>query len=411
MVSAKSKYSGQLISRELAQRLGVPEPPTAAIVFATQVKHETADMADWALGTKNNNPLNLTGSNMLWQGYGQVGYYQGGSTSEFHNNFARFDTLENGCRACAANYLGRYYPNVIAAYKSGNPISLAQAIQDSPWDSGHYGGRLVAEVQAELSNYATPQPAPTSAQPTGDFISYTVQPGDTLSKIGAKFGVPWQTITGYKSGNPNLIYVGEVLAVPKVAAPAPVEKPSETSTTYVVKSGDTLSAIASQYGVGVGDISGYKSGNPNLIYPGEVLTIKLPTPPTPQPTPEPPPVVNPTPKPAEEEKPPVSPPIAPSGDEAEISPSEVSEPEKEPETVSKMPILGKGVAILAILKDFIQRITSRKFLLAVGTIVGISQGNVTDAVGTDVANILKVLVALVYIIVQGWAEAEKNKTI
>jgi len=45
------------------------------------------------------------------------------------------------------------------------------------------------------------------------------------------------------------------------------------SQKYTVKSGDTLSAIAKQYGVGTGSISGYKSGNPNLIYPNEVLSI------------------------------------------------------------------------------------------------------------------------------------------
>ena len=43
--------------------------------------------------------------------------------------------------------------------------------------------------------------------------------------------------------------------------------------TYTVKSGDTLSKIASQYNVPLSQITGYKSGNPNLIYPGEVLNI------------------------------------------------------------------------------------------------------------------------------------------
>lgn len=45
------------------------------------------------------------------------------------------------------------------------------------------------------------------------------------------------------------------------------------ASTYTVKSGDTLSAIASRYGVPLSSISGYKSGNPNLIYPGENLSI------------------------------------------------------------------------------------------------------------------------------------------
>jgi len=43
--------------------------------------------------------------------------------------------------------------------------------------------------------------------------------------------------------------------------------------TYTVKSGDTLGKIAKSYGVGLSDISGYKSGNPDLILPGETLTV------------------------------------------------------------------------------------------------------------------------------------------
>lgn len=43
--------------------------------------------------------------------------------------------------------------------------------------------------------------------------------------------------------------------------------------TVTVKSGDTLSAIAKQYGVSTSSISGYRSGDPNLIYPGEVLNL------------------------------------------------------------------------------------------------------------------------------------------
>lgn len=43
--------------------------------------------------------------------------------------------------------------------------------------------------------------------------------------------------------------------------------------SYTVKSGDTLSGIAKNAGVGVNDVTGYKSGNPDLIMPGENLTI------------------------------------------------------------------------------------------------------------------------------------------
>lgn len=56
-----------------------------------------------------------------------------------------------------------------------------------------------------------PPQAPTT--PTTPQNSYIVQQGDTLSTIANKMGVPVSSITGYKSGNPNLIYPGEQLSI------------------------------------------------------------------------------------------------------------------------------------------------------------------------------------------------------
>lgn len=58
--------------------------------------------------------------------------------------------------------------------------------------------------------------------------------GDTLSAIGKQFGVDYKQITGYKSGNPNLIYPGEVLNIPdkpgSVPAPMPQAQPQQQYT-------------------------------------------------------------------------------------------------------------------------------------------------------------------------------------
>lgn len=40
-----------------------------------------------------------------------------------------------------------------------------------------------------------------------------------------------------------------------------------------MQKGDTLGAIAKKYGVGLSDITGYKSGDPNKIYEGETISI------------------------------------------------------------------------------------------------------------------------------------------
>ncbi len=54
--------------------------------------------------------------------------------------------------------------------------------------------------------------------------------------------------------------------------------PKSGSSKYKVKKGDTLSGIASQLGVGMDSISGYRSGNKDMIYEGEELNVGTPAP-------------------------------------------------------------------------------------------------------------------------------------
>ena len=126
------------------------------------------------------------------------------------------------------------------------------------------GGKPAAAPAKPAPAPAKPAPAPKPAGRT-----YTVQAGDTLSGIAAKLGVPTSAISGYRSGNPNLIYPGEVLKINGGnAAPKPAGR------TYTVRAGDNLSAIAARYGTTYQALAA-KNGiaNPNLIYPGQVLKI------------------------------------------------------------------------------------------------------------------------------------------
>lgn len=106
------------------------------------------------------------------------------------------------------------------------------------------------------------------AKPASSGRTYTVQPGDTLSSIAAKLGVAQSQISGFHSGNPNLIYPGEVLSVSGGSSQPSAEY-------YTVRSGDTLSAIAARYGTSwqhIRDLNGL--ANPNLIYAGQRLRVK-----------------------------------------------------------------------------------------------------------------------------------------
>lgn len=107
--------------------------------------------------------------------------------------------------------------------------------------------------------------APIQAPATS---TYTVQSGDTLSSIAAKFGTNYQALASLNGiSNPNLIYVGQALRVNGSA--------NAGSVYYTVRAGDNLSAIASRYGTSYQSIAGLNGlSNPNLIYAGQTLKIK-----------------------------------------------------------------------------------------------------------------------------------------
>lgn len=95
--------------------------------------------------------------------------------------------------------------------------------------------------------------------------TYTVKSGDTLSGIASKFGTTYQKLAEINGiSDPNKIYTGQVLKVTG----------SSSVTTYTVKSGDTLSAIAKKYNTTVDSLVS-KNGikDKNKIYVGQVLKI------------------------------------------------------------------------------------------------------------------------------------------
>lgn len=99
---------------------------------------------------------------------------------------------------------------------------------------------------------------------------YTVKSGDSLSAIAKNYGVSADSIQRVYTTpitNKNLIMVGDVLAIPQA-----VQQPA---VYYTVRSGDSLSAIAAKYAVSVSSlqtINGIK--NPDRIQAGQTLKIK-----------------------------------------------------------------------------------------------------------------------------------------
>jgi hypothetical protein len=72
---------------------------------------------------------------------------------------------------------------------------------------------------------------PAAPAPAAQTITYTVQPGDTLTKIAVKYGVTVDELVALNDiENPDLIYVGQVLKIPASAGtsatPAPAPQPT-----------------------------------------------------------------------------------------------------------------------------------------------------------------------------------------
>jgi len=104
---------------------------------------------------------------------------------------------------------------------------------------------------------------------TGSVI-HIVQWGENLTLIARRYGVTIAAIAQVNSlANPNYIYVGQRLFIRSGAPPPPGE-----TTTYVVRSGDTLVTIARRLGTAVNSIVSLNGIlNPDLIYVGQRLQI------------------------------------------------------------------------------------------------------------------------------------------
>ena len=117
----------------------------------------------------------------------------------------------------------------------------------------------------------TPTPGPTDIPPGGG--TYTVQPGESLSIIGLRFGIPWQMIAEANGILPPdyVIIPGQVLTIP------PVPVPTEGADFYVVQAGDNITDIAFQFNVSPTDLANFNNiVDWSLIYPGQILYIPGP---------------------------------------------------------------------------------------------------------------------------------------
>lgn len=152
------------------------------------------------------------------------------------------------------------------------PFAVAWQYTSTGYVNGWNGALDLSVVYGDLDTWhayanstppkvVKPTPKPQPSKPTTntcDTNCRVIQSGQYVSM----FWSDWWNVS-VPSGNPSLVYPGDKVCHNGGNATA--------SRTYTVRSGNTLSGIAAYLGVSVYSITGYSSGNMNLIYPGEVL--------------------------------------------------------------------------------------------------------------------------------------------
>ncbi len=143
--------------------------------------------------------------------------------------------------------------NAVRGRVSGNIDEGGSSIPDKPTDPGDGG---------------------TPDKPSGNGGSVTVHSGDTLSGIAARNGVSLSALLAANPQirNPNLIYPGQTIHLPGSGNGGGSGSAAHNVTVH---SGDTLSGIASRNGVSLSALlaANPQIRNPNLIYPGQTIHV------------------------------------------------------------------------------------------------------------------------------------------
>lgn len=117
------------------------------------------------------------------------------------------------------------------------------------------------QVQPQVQTYEQ-----STVQSSG--TTYIVQAGDTLSEIAQRFGTTYQHLAAINGiSNPDIIHVGQEICIDRTAP--------TSDEYYTIQPGDTLSGIGARYGVSwqwLAEVNGIDT--PDLIHPGTTIRVR-----------------------------------------------------------------------------------------------------------------------------------------
>lgn len=123
----------------------------------------------------------------------------------------------------------------------------------------------LAATAVIASSYAT----------TVDAASYKVQKGDSLWKIASKYDTSVNKLMEINGLKSSIIFPNQVLQTSgsSSSSKSTTKTSSSSASTYTVKSGDTLSGIASKHKISLSNLKKWNNISGYLIYPGDKLKV------------------------------------------------------------------------------------------------------------------------------------------
>ncbi len=109
---------------------------------------------------------------------------------------------------------------------------------------------------------------------------YTIEPGDTMFRIANRYGVNLIALNNANPqiSNPNVIFAGQRICVPKIITPQPPPQNScLDGRVYLVQRGDTMYNIARRFGISVQEIiaANPQVPDPNLLNIGQEICVPI----------------------------------------------------------------------------------------------------------------------------------------
>lgn len=178
----------------------------------------------------------------------------------------------------------------LIAQKYGVTANQVRSWNNLSSDLIHPGDRLVVSSSTKVTEDNDSNNTNNDTDNSTQSKTYTVKSGDYLYSIASKFGVTVQNLKDWNELSSNYIYSGDVLNVakPVVNIPTPSPKPEDnkdenvpnnggtTKNVHVVKAGEWVTKIATQYGITDQQLKTWNNLSSNLIHPGDRLVVSNP---------------------------------------------------------------------------------------------------------------------------------------